>query len=265
MGFRLQIMLCALLFLLILAGCNGKKKQQCGAEANEDMRAKELLQGIWVNEDDIVFKVQGDSIYYPDSTSIPVRFKIVRDTLILQGTTSVKYLISKQSEHLFVFKNQYGDVVRLVKSNNPDDQYVFEKQRPVSFNQRSLIKRDTVIIYRQERYHSYIQVNPTTYKIIKNTYTDVGVEVGNIYYDNIVHVSLFHRADKLFSRNFRKEDFKKFIPEQFYVQCILSDIIFDRPSDRGFFYTAILPIPDSTTSYLIRIFVSFEGQYELSI
>ena len=104
-------------FLLVLmffaAGCANKSKQDEKALAQEDVKAKQLLQGIWLNDDeeDVVFKVQKDTIYYPDSTSIPVYFKIVQDSLILQSSSAVKYAIVRQTEHLFEFKNQYGDVV----------------------------------------------------------------------------------------------------------------------------------------------------------
>ena len=41
---------------------------------SENKEAKALLQGIWVDEEseDVLFKVKGDTIYYPDTTSVPV-------------------------------------------------------------------------------------------------------------------------------------------------------------------------------------------------
>lgn len=47
-----------------------------------------MLQGIWLNdddEDDVAFRVKGDTIYYPDSTSQPVYFYIAGDTLVMKG------------------------------------------------------------------------------------------------------------------------------------------------------------------------------------
>lgn len=256
-----------LVLMFFAASCANKSKRDERVLTQEDVKAKQLLQGIWLNEDeeDVVFKVQEDTIYYPDSTSIPVYFKIVQDSLILQSSSAVKYAIVRQTEHLFEFKNQYGDVVRLVKSDNPDNEFAFMRKQPVALNQNSLIKRDTVINADKQRYHLYVQVNPTTYKIIKNSYTDEGVEVGNVYYDNIVHISVYNGANKLFSRDFKKADFQKFIPQQFYTQCILSDIVFDHHSSQSVNFKAYLPIPDSTTSYVIKVNITFEGKYELSI
>ncbi len=259
------VILLALMFFS--SSCVNKDKRGEKALAQENVKAKQLLQGIWLNEDDeeVVFKVQKDTIYYPDSTSIPVYFKIVQDSLILQSSSTVKYSIVRQTAHLFEFKNQNGDVVRLVKSDNPEDEFAFMRKKNVALNQNSLIKRDTVIIAHKERYHLYVQVNPTTYKIVKNSYTDEGVEVGSIYYDNIVHISVYNGANKLFSRDFKKSDFHKFIPQQFYAQCILSDIVFDHLSQQSVTFKAYLPIPDSTASYIIKVNVTFNGKYELSV
>ena len=52
--------------MFFAAGCANKSKQDENALSQEDMKAKQLLQGIWLNEDeeDVVFKVQEDTIYY---------------------------------------------------------------------------------------------------------------------------------------------------------------------------------------------------------
>ena len=109
--------------LLLLLGCKSEKQQTEKPVVQEDSRAKKMLQGVWINEieEDVVFSINGDTIYYPDSTSIPEYFKVIRDSLLIGSPNASKYSITKQTEHLFVFKNQYGDEVRLVKSENPED------------------------------------------------------------------------------------------------------------------------------------------------
>lgn len=253
--------------IFLFTGCHNTSKETAKVDAGENKHAKQMLQGIWINniEENVVFKIHGDTIYYPDSTSIPVAFKVVGDTLILSNTEKVKYAIIKQTAHLFVFQNQYGDKISLEKSDNPEDNFSFEKKQTVALNQKQIVKRDTILTSDKDRYHLYVQVNPTTYKIIKSTYTDEGVEVGNIYYDNIVHVSVFKGANRLFSRDFHKEDFQKYIPSQFYSQCLLSDIIFDNISKDAVEFKAALPIPDTITSYIIKITISFDGTYTLSV
>lgn len=250
----------------LVAACGGQKKNAPDA-VSENKQAKALLQGIWVNEDeeDVAFMAKGDSIFYPDTTSQPVRFMVVKDTLVMQGATTAKYPIVKQAAHLFVFKNQNGETVRLTKSENPADKSLFYRQAPKALNQNQLIKRDTVIVYGADRYHSYVQVNPTTYKVVKSVYNDEGVEVGNVYYDNIVHVSLFRGGAKLFSHDFRKQEFARLVPEQYLRQAVLSDIVYDHASPKGFTYLAQLLIPDGSSSYIVMVTLSFEGKMTMGL
>ena len=137
---------------MLFVAC-GEKKVEQQVEPKENAEAKKLLQGIWLNDDagDVVFKVKGDTVYYPDTTSLPVYFKIVGDTFVLYGASVVKYPIQKQSHHLFVFANQNGEQVRLVKSEDPSDDYSFEGKKAQPLNQNRLIKRDTVITHGTER------------------------------------------------------------------------------------------------------------------
>ena len=85
----------------------------------------------------------------------------------------------------------------------------------------------------------------------------------NVYYDNIVNVNIFHGASKVFSRDFRKADFKKKVPASFLTQAILSDMIFDRIDKDGIHYLAILAQPDSSLSYQVKVIVSFDGHLKI--
>lgn len=255
-----------LLFVFFVYSCNNKLGGQT-EEQHEDLTAKKMLQGIWINADDetVAFKVQGDSIFYPDSTSLPVTFKIIKDTLILQSASVVKYPIVKQAEHLFMFKNQAGDVVKLTLSENLGDKYQFENTVVQAVNQNRLIKRDTIISCNGVRYHAYVQVNPTTYKIIKPAYNDDGVEVDNVYYDNIINLAIFKGATRLFSRDFAKDAFSHLVPKDFLRQSVLSDMIFQRLDDKGIHYDVIIGIPDSPSGYLVHLLVSYDGKMSMRI
>jgi hypothetical protein len=253
-----------LLFCLVL-GLYSCRQNPVKNEVQEDTNAKKMLQGVWISEDDeeIAFRVKGDTIYYPDSTSRPCYFVIRRDTLIMHGTHDVKYYIVKQAPHLFKFKNQTGDLVKLVKSTDPNDVKAFNVDQPVAinqFNQGQLIKRDTVVHVHGQQYHSYVQVNPTSYKVYKSYVNDDGVEVDNIYYDNIIHISLFHGASCVFSRDFHKMDFRGRVREDVLSQSILSDILFMEISSDGAHYTAQLCIPDSPSVYEVQLIIGFDGK-----
>ena len=257
-----------LLLIVCFAGCKKTSKDDAPVTVvEENKRAKEMLQGIWVNEDagDVAFRAVGDTIQYPDSTSMPVHFMVLGDTLVLKGEKTVKYPIVKQAPHLFIFMNQNNEAVRLVKSDDPDNIYSFEEKRILSVNQHQLIKRDTVVVYNNERYHCYVQVNPTTYKVYSSTYNDEGVEVQNIYYDNIIHISVFNGARKVFSKDFYKKDFTRQVPDDFLRQSVLSDFEFQKLDQQGVHYTAMLAKPDSSSSYVVEVIISYAGALSLHV
>lgn len=260
LGERLALMVVLLCGLALLEGC-GKKANEVQAPP-EDTHAKELLQGIWLNEDDedVAFRVKGDTIFYPDSTIQPVYFYVCSDTLVMKGAMEVKYPVVKQSAHLFVFKSQSGDVIKLVKTSDKSYLESFQPKQTVALNQNTLIKRDTIVGLGEDRYHLYVQVNPTSYKVLKSSLNDDGVQVDNIYYDNIVNLNVFHGATKIFSRDFRKKDFEKKIPAAFLKQAILSDIVYDGIDKDGVHYLAIVAMPDSYLSYQVKVTVSFSGR-----
>ena len=160
-----------------------------------------------------------------------------------------------------------GSLVYLETTVNPagvtDDIYAFEGKQPQPINQRQLIKRDTVVVYGNDRYHCYVQVNPTTYKVFKTSYNDDGVEVENIYYDNIIHMGIFKGAAKVYSSNFYKQDFKGKVPADFLNKSVLSDFIFNGIDAEGVHYNALLGIPDSPSSYVVEVLVSFGGKLTL--
>lgn len=258
-AFNILLLAC---FLLVVAAC-GQKSEKEQPEIKEDTAAKKLLQGIWLDgddEDDVAFRVKGDTIYYPDSTSQPVYFYIVGDTLVMKGANTSKYPIVKQAAHIFQFKVQNGDIVKLVKTDDQSYLQQFSHEQPVTLNQNMLVKRDTVVNAGNEKLHLYVQVNPTTFKVYKSSYNDDGVEVDNVYHDNIVNVNIYQGSRKIFGRDFRKEDFREQVPHEFLKQSILSDIVFRKVDADGVHYKVVLAMPDSSMSYQVEIIISLEGK-----
>ncbi len=253
------------LSVVIVACRNGKDK--ASADVQENLQAKQMLQGIWLDADEGVpsFRAKGDSIFYPDTISQPARFRIVADTLMIEGAYLVKYPIVRQSAHLFEFVNQNGETIKLVKSEDADDLHFFRMNRHVTLNQNKVIKRDSIVVLGSERYHLYVQVNPTTYKVVKPTYNDEGVEVDNVYYDNTIHLAVFNGASKVYSQDFKKQDFKLFVPEAYLRQSILSDITLVKADTDGFHHRAQLCIPDSPSSYVVEVLVSAKGKMTMKV
>jgi hypothetical protein len=255
-----SVLLC-LMLLVTIASCK-RNSDVAVISTSEDRQAKELLQGVWIEDEteEISFRVKGDSIFFPDSTSLPAYFRIVADSFYLGGAS---YLIEKQSPHLFWFRNQTGDVVKLSKSDDPDDELDFQRQPAMPITLNEVVKTDSVVMFGGQRYHWYVAVNPTRYKVQKTSYNDDGVGVENVYYDNIINISLFKGAEKLFSRDFRKQMYIKNVPPRFLDQAILGNMQFDHIDARGFHFNATLCIPDAASCYLVEALISYKGELKM--
>lgn len=245
-------------------GSHNDKRQD---RPEEDLTAKKDLQGIWLDEDgdDVAFRVKGDSVYFPDSTSAAAYFRIERDSFVIVGGNTVKYHIVKQTPHLFVFVNQGGDRVRLVKTSDTSYLEMFAPKKVQHVNQNRVIRRDTVYFHDNEKYHCYVQVNPTTYKVAKAAYNDDGVEVDNIYYDNIINLNVYKGAYRLFSSDIRKEFYKHEVPAEFLRQAVLSDMTFMNADDEGLHFFAMLAIPETSIIYMVETIVTYNGQIKRRI
>lgn len=250
------------LLALVLTSCGGGSDQK---SVEENKEAKTMLQGIWVDSEsgDVSFRVQGDTIYYADSTSMPAYFRIMGDSLVLASGAS--YGIVKQSEHLFWLKNQNGDVVKLAKSDDPADETEFVHDTPPVLSYTHQVKRDSAVVYGGERYHWYIAINPTKYKVTTRTYNDDGIEVENVYYDNIMHISVFQGSRQLYSSDFRKQQYADKVPADFLEQAVLGNMEYSHADAAGLHFQATLCIPDGASCYLVESVISYKGQHTMQL
>lgn len=257
-----------LLLLPMMESCNKKQTAPNWTEAEDDKETKKMLQGIWSNEDenDVAFRIKGDTIFYPDTTSVPVYFTVANDTLRLHGATPLNYPIVKLTPHLFIFKNSGGDQVRLVPNTSAEALTLFERNhvQPLSLNQGKLLKKDSVVTLGKDKYHYYVQVNPTTYKVYKSVMNDDGVVVDNVYYDNIVHLSVYKGGQKLYSHDFHKKDFYARVAPELLNGAILNDLVFDKIAEDGIRFRALLSIPDSPSSLYANVKIDFNGGLHIS-
>ena len=247
--------------LTTFCGCQGNKS----AVPSEDKEAKALLQGIWVEEEsgDVSMRIVGDSIFYTDSTSMPSYFRIVADSLVMGSGTS--YAIVKQTENLFWFVNQNGDIVKFQKSNDPVDETEFVHDTPSVMTYTHQVKTDSVISYNGERYHWYIAINPTKYKVVNRTYNDDGVEVENVYYDNIMHISVFKGGQQLYSSDFRKQQYGNIVPSEFLTEAIFANMEYSHADAAGLHFNATLCMPDGASCYLVETLISYQGQMTMKM
>lgn len=247
-------------FMTAFVACGNRGDKAKTVE--EDLTAKKYLQGIWLDDDgdDVAFRIKGDTVYFPDSTSAPAYFRVERDSFVIVGGNTVKYHIVKQTPHLFVFVNQNGERVRLCKTTDNSYMEMFAPKAVQSVNQNRVVKRDTVLYHNNEKYHCYVQVNPTTYKVMKASYNDDGVEVDNVYYDNIINLSVYNGQRRIYSSDLRKSAFAKQVPAPFLQQAVFSDMTFLSVDGEGIHFLANLAIPDTNLSYMVEMVVKYNGQ-----
>lgn len=264
---KTKALLISLVLLLALFAASCGKSSGKKAEQQEDRKAMAMLEGIWLDSDESTptFWIKGDTVYYPDSTSQPMAFKIIADTLIFYGNSVFKYPIIKQMPHLLEFRNPNGDIVKLVKSDDPNDSLQFVRHAAVVINQNTLIKRDTVVTHGAGKYHCYVQVNPTTYKVYRTSYNNEGLEVENVYYDNIIHIGIYSGANKLYSKDFRKSDFSRNVAKDMLSQCVLSDMKLNTLDESGIHYFAQLAVPDSPSSFIVEVIISYKGKMTMRV
>lgn len=254
---------------LIGASCRQQadNEQVCTSLPSEDTEAKQNLQGIWIDKETgtVAFYAKGDTIYYPDTTVVPVYFYIAEDSLYLGNDEVKAYPVDRMGEYVFKFHSVMGEVVTLERSSDPNDTVYFTHKEAVPLTYTEVTKKDTVVYYGTERYHCYIYVNPSSLKVYKTTYTDEGIAVDNVYYDNVIHISVYQGKTCLFSRDYNRKSFSGMVPDGFLEQAILSNVVYDKIDEQGFHFNATVCIPDDASCYIVRICVDREGDVQMDL
>lgn len=253
--------------ILILTACTSQPKNQPKA-AEEDLWAKELFQGIWIDDmtETPLLKAKGDSIYFIDESVRPTVFKIINDTLKTYGQQVANYHIKKQGKSFIWIESAMGEILQLSKADSSIDSLI-AIQESIHFEEpvREVIEKDNVVYYNNTRYRGYVYINPTEIKVIQPEITEEGLEIESVYYDNIIHICVFEGKRKLFARDMKKEDFEPLIPAEYFKRAILNDMEFIGVDAKGYQYQATLCVPNSASCYLINISISKDGDitYEL--
>ena len=254
-----KLFTCISVLLILLTACRNRGADY--QQQNEDKQAKEMLQGLWTNgeKSDPAMLVKGDSIFYPDSASMPVRFWIYQDTIYLQGQNVHGYKIEKQAPHLFKFANQNGDDVKLTKTNDKALYSAFN-YHVYAMNTFLEQSQDTVIRTDLGYFESKVHVQTTSDKVVKSTYNDNGVEVDNMYLDNVAALRLYNHGTPVFAHDFRKQEFQSLIPKDFLSRSILRKMYFTHADAKALYYYVIIGIPDADTTYVIELRVTPDGR-----
>jgi len=255
--------------LAMLVGCTSHSQAQASKEEKENMEAKQQLQGLWMDDltNTPVFRVQGDTIYYSDASIAPVPFKVVRDSLKTYGSQTTSYHIEKQNEYALSIQSTLGDMLHLRKAENTVDSISFiQTTEEILQPADEVLKKDRIIFYNNVRYRGYVYINPSQTKVIQRAISDDGLEVDNIYYDNIIHICVYEGRKELFSQDIHKEAFAGIIQDDFLQRGVLSDMDFVDVNAQGYLYQATVCIPNGASCYLVNLHISFDGEitYELA-
>lgn len=246
--------------IVSLCSCSVKNKDT--RDADEDLTAKELLQGIWLDDetDTPLFRIEGDTIYYADNQNAPVFFKVVKDSLYMYGNEVSHYRIDKQAEHLFWFHSLADNIIKLHKSEDAGDSLAFTKTMEVIPYYTEVTEKDTVVMYNGTRYRAYVYINPSTMKVIKTTVSEDGISVDNVFYDNVMHICVYEGKKSLYASDIVKKDFTGVVPGDFLQKCILGDMDFVKVDASGYHYRATLNIPESPLCYLVDLNIGYDGK-----
>ena len=108
--------------ILLFTACTEQSRKEEKTE-KEDLKAKELLQGTWIDDmtETPLLQFKGDTLYYIDESASPVAFKIVKDSLKTYGQQTSCYHIKKQGEQIFWIQSTMGEILQLSKAENSID------------------------------------------------------------------------------------------------------------------------------------------------
>ena len=107
-------------------------------------------------------------------------------------------------------------------------------------------------MYKGTRYRGYVYINPSKMKVIKTVYSDEGIGVDNVYYDNVIHICVYEGKKLLYGKDITKKVFATIFPEEVLNQTILSDMNFINVDGKGYHYEAMLRIPESSVYHTYK-------------
>ena len=163
-----------------------------------------------------------------------------------------------------------GDVSFRVKGDTiyyadpiAEEAFVHDTPRVLSYTHQ--VKTDSVVNFGAERYHWYIAINPTKYKVVNHTYNEDGMEVENVYFDNIMHIAVYQGSRELYSSDFRKQQYASYVPADFLKEAVLGNMEFSHIDAEGLHFNATLCIPDGASCYLVESLIDYHGKMTMKL
>ena len=158
-----------------------------------------------------------------------------------------------------------NSTLKLHKSEDPNDTLAFSfKSVEIIPTYTEVTKKDSVVMFDGVRYRAYVYINPSQMKVVKTTYSEDGISMDNIYYDNVMHICVYEGKKSLYAKDITKQMFVDVIPTDFLQQAILSDMNFTGIDRKGYHYQALVCIPESPVCNLVNLTISFDGKLNIT-
>lgn len=190
--------------------------------------------------------------------SYPVFLSLLSSSLQLAA-----YKIDRQTEYSFWFHSLADEIVKLHKSENPEDILAFENKEVEVIPITEVMKKDSVVMYKGIRYRGYVYINPSKMKVIRTSYSEDGISVDNVYYDNVIHICVYEGRQMLYGKDITKKMFAGIFPTETLNQMILADMNFMGVNNKGYQYQATLCVPESSVYSLANITIGFDNQMSI--
>ena len=100
---------------------------------------------------------------------------------------------------------------------------------------------------------------------MNHTDNNDGVEVENVYYDNIMHISVYKGGQQLYSSDFRKQQYDNIVPSEFLTEAIFANMEYSHVDASGLHFNATLCMPDGASCYLVETLISYKGQMTMKM
>lgn len=254
--------------MLCLSACGGSGGTRGESGAVENVVAKQMLQGIWLDDaTEMAFMgVVGDSIFFAERDRLPMSFRVVQDSIYFIGHDTLAYKIERQSDDDFWYRTFAGDTVRLQKQTSGNIDISDIRGGVTSYESvgQQRMEKDSIVFYDGTRYRGYVFINPTSMKVLRTTYDENGIGIDNVFYDNIIHICVYEGANRLYGQDIEKGMFSGQLGGDTLSDLILSDMDFTGVDADGYHYRAVLSVPESPVSFIMNLNISFGGELAIT-
>ncbi len=254
--------------MLCLSACGGSDGTSRTSDSREDVAAKQMLQGIWLDDaTEMAFMgVSGDSVFFAERDRRPMSFRVVHDSIYFIGHDTLAYKIERQSDDDFWYRTFAGDVVKLQKQTSGSLDISDFRSGTTSYEPaaQQRMEKDSIVYYDGTRYRGYVFINPTSIKVLRTTYDENGIGIDNVFYDNVIHICVYEGANRLYGQDIEKSMFSGQFSSDRLSGLVLSDMDFTGVDADGYHYRAVLSVPESPVSFIMNLNISFSGELAIT-